>query len=163
MNSKPLRFLNFFMIVGIAITIIVLALTPLVLTASLKHYHEFMEENPYAVMELTVTFYICVLPFLLALFKMKKICKKFKSGEFFSPAVSDGFRRIAIYAFADAAIIFLVQFAPSVFFGSFLYALSIVPAFILPFICVTIGLLSLVMSIVFREASEIKAENDSIF
>lgn len=163
MKSKALNFLNVFMVIGIALTVFAMAITPLVLTASLKQYHEFMEENPYAVFALTLAFYACVMPFLLGLFKLKKICKCFKKGDFFAPEISEGFRKIAVYAFVDAAIIFTVQVAPSIFFGAFMYALTVIPAFVFPFVCITIGLLSLVMAIVFREATEIKVENESIF
>ena len=163
MKIYSLKILNIFVLIGIALTLLAMAGTPLVLTASLKHYTEFMAENPHAVISLTISFYLCVLPFLMALIRLKKMCRHFTKKDFFLPEISEGFRRIAVYAFLDGIIIFAVQFAPTLLFGSFMYALTVIPAFVFPFVCVSIGLLSLVMSVIFREAAELKAENELIF
>ena len=62
MKKNVSKFLNQFTMAGIILTLGVLVLTPLVLTASLKHDVEFMEQYPYAVEVLTAGIYVCAIP-----------------------------------------------------------------------------------------------------
>lgn len=163
MNKNVSIFLNQFTMAGIILTLGVLVLTPLVLTASLKHYVEFMEQYPYAVEFLTAGIYVCAIPYVCALIKFKKICKYFAKGEIFIPEIAKNFQDIAKCAFVDAVLVCAALVVPCYVFEAGLSALTIFPAFIVLFVGITIGLLSLVMASIFQQVYAIKKENDLIF
>ena len=163
MKRSISSFLNQFVMAGIILTLCALVLTPLVLTASLKHYVEFMEQYPYAVEIVVGCIYVCAAPYVYALIRLKKICTYFVKEEPFAPEIARGFQSIAKCGFADAILICAAMFVPCYAFESGISALTIFPAFIALFIGTTVGCLALVMASIFQKASEIKEENDSIF
>lgn len=156
------QLLNGLVVVGIILTILTLIATPLVITALLKiSNRELLNSN--MVMILTGCIYICAIPYLVALFKLKSICRLLCGENSFSPKISNEFQIIAICAFSEAVLFILAELFLYFFCSLFLYALTVIPSIIIPFISVAAGLLSLVMSNIFKKAAEIKEEIDLTF
>ncbi|HCQ90397.1 MAG TPA: DUF2975 domain-containing protein [Clostridium sp.] len=156
------KLLNGLVIVGIILTILALIGTPLVLTAFFKS-SSMKLSAPNIKWILTVCIYLCAVPYVTALFKLKKICKLLTSEDSFSPIISKKFQVISICAFAEAVVYILSNLFLYIVFDFYLYAITIIPLIIVVFISVTIGFLCLVMSNIFKRAAEIKEENDLTF
>lgn len=154
--------LNRFVMLGIVLTILALIGTPLVLTALLKIS---MMELSVSNMEFILTgcIYICATPYLIALLKLKSICKLLTGENSFSPKIAKEFQVIAICSFSEVILFISAELFLYFVCDFFLYALTVVPAIIIPFIAVTAGFLSLVMSNIFKKAAEIKEEIDLTF
>lgn len=156
------KLLNGLVITGIILTVLALLATPLVISALLKvFFRELVGTN--AVLYLTGSIYICAIPYLVALFKLKSIGELFSSENSFSPNIAKEFHVIAICGFSEAGLFLLANLFLYFIGGLYFYALTMVPVIIVPFISITAGLLSLVMSNVFKIASEIKEEIDQTF
>ncbi|WP_315118246.1 DUF2975 domain-containing protein [uncultured Clostridium sp.] len=156
------KVLNGLVIAGIILTILALIGTPLTLTALLKISR--MEISvPNMNWILTACIYVCAVPYLIALFKFKRICKLLTDENSFSSIISKEFQVIAICAFAEVVIYILSNLFLYVVFDFYLYAMTVIPLIIIPFIGVTAGFLCLVMSGIFKRAAEIKEENDLTF
>lgn len=157
------KFLNGLVIAGIVLTILTLIATPLVLTALQKVSGMKASLSPNIVYAATVCIYVCGVPYLVALFKLKFISAQLFSDNPFSSKVSTAFQTIAYCAFS-AAVLFLASVLILYFgFGLFLYAMTLVPSIIVPFVAVVAGLFALVISNIFKKAGEIKDENDLTF
>ncbi|MCY6957650.1 DUF2975 domain-containing protein [Clostridium brassicae] len=156
------KILNGLVIAGIILTILALIGTPLSLTALLKS-----SKMKLSVLNmewiLTACIYVCAVPYLIALFKLKKICKLLTSENSFSPIISKEFQVLAICAFTEAVFFILSNLFLYVVLDFYLYAMTIVPIIIMIFVAVTAGFLFLIMSIIFKRAAEIKEENDLTF
>ncbi|MBU5439582.1 DUF2975 domain-containing protein [Tissierella sp. MSJ-40] len=156
------KLLNGIVIVGITLTILALIATPLVITAFLKvSNRELLGSN--MVMILTGCIYICAIPYLIALFKLKSICRLLCSENSFSPEIAKEFQIIAICGFSEAVLFILAELFLYFSCDLFLYALTIIPSIIVPFVSITAGFLSLLMSKIFKKAAEIKEEVDLTF
>ena len=163
MKNTLSRSLNLLVLAGILLTVAALAGLPLILTAVLKHYEEFMQQYPYAPWQITGCVYACAVPYLWALFRLKKISRCFAQDRAFAPEVVQSFRTIGICALAEAVLLCLASFFPLLAFHTYLYALTVLPALILPFVCIAVALLAFSIAAVFRRAAEMKEENESIF
>lgn len=150
--------LNGLVIVGIILTIFALIGTPLGLTALLK-----TSRISNMVWILTAFIYACAVPYLIALFKFKRVCKLLTGENSFSPFISKDFQGIAICAFTEAFIYTLSNILLYVLFDFYLFAMTILPLIVVVFVAVTLGFLFLIMSSIFKRAAEIKEENDLIF
>lgn len=163
MKSKvSYKLLNGMVIIGIVLTLCALIGTPLVITAFFKS-SEFNPTNPDAVMLVTTAIYCCAVPFMVALFKLKGICRLICHDNAFSPKLSKSFTDIAICAFAEAIVFLIVHLIACTVFNLFMLALTVIPTFIVLFVSITAGILMLVFANIFKKASEIKAENDLTF
>ncbi|KEJ01363.1 hypothetical protein N494_10455 [Clostridium botulinum A2B7 92] len=156
------KVLNGLVIVGIILTILALISTPLVLTAFLKTSGMKLETSN---MEwiLTACIYACAVPYLIALFRFKRICKLLTSKNSFSPIISKEFQALAICAFVEACIYLLSNLFLYLLFDFYLFAMTIVPLIVVIFVAITVGFLFLIMSSIFKTAAEIKEENDLTF
>lgn len=156
------KILNGLVIVGIILTILTLISIPLVLTAFFKTSGMKVETSN---MEwiLTAFIYLCAVPYLIALFKFKRICKLLTSENSFSPIISKEFQILAICAFSEACIYLLSNIFLYVLFDFYLFAMTILPLIVVIFISITVGFLFLIMSNIFKAAAEIKEENDLTF
>lgn len=155
------KLLNGFVIIGIIITIIALVVTPLVLTAFFK-VSGFKSPSDIAFI-ITGCIYVCAIPYLISLFKLKSICKLLSSENPFTLKISENFKTIGVFAFLEVFIFIGVNLFLYFAYDIFLYALTIIPLFVIPFISITAGFLAIVMSNIFRKAAEIKEENDLTF
>ncbi|WP_333861213.1 DUF2975 domain-containing protein [Clostridium sp.] len=107
--------------------------------------------------------YACAAPYVVPLFKLKSICKLLTEGNSFSPKIAEEFKGMAICAFSEVIIFILAELFLYFVQDFFLYAGTIIPMIVIPFVAITAGFLSLVMSNIFRKAAEIKEEMDLTF
>jgi len=156
------KLLNGLVIVGIALTIITLIATPLILKALLKISNV---ESTVSNLEwvLAGCIYICSVPYLIALFKLKSICGLLCTEEFFSPKIAKEFQVISICAFVEAILFTFIQLFLYFCCNLFLHSLTLIPSIIIPFVAVTAGFLSFVMAEIFRKAAQIKEDIDLTF
>ena len=160
MQKKTTKFLYYFVLVGIVLTIGALIMVPEALTIFLKNSDRFVY-RPCAVFALTVCIYACALPYVVALFQLKGICKMFVQGQFFESRVSEKFKDISMCAFLDAVLVFMFLIVGIAVFECCCSFLIIFPLLVLSFI--GLGIISLTISQVFDYASDMKEENESIF
>ncbi|KNF08295.1 protein of unknown function DUF2975 [Gottschalkia purinilytica] len=156
-NSK---ILDLIVALGIILTLISLLGTPLVLTAFFKTQLLDPEIYHSLVVDITACIYICAVPYLIALFKLKRLCKLVVKNNPFSIEVPKSLKIISTCAFSEV-ILFNGCLAYLYYLQNiYLYALTVVPAIIVTFVSIFIGFLGLVLAQLFEKAIAIKEEND---
>ncbi|WP_346930173.1 DUF2975 domain-containing protein [Clostridium sp.] len=157
-KSLNYRILNFLVFLGLFITILMLFATPLITTAFLKSRFSLLDTN--LVIKISICIYLCAIPYMIAIFNLKKICKLVTENNVFSLKIVNYLKVISFCSFSEI-IIFIISATylkhSTVFLNN---ALLLGPIFIVIFIGVTIGFLFLVLSQLFKIFIEIKDEND---
>ena len=157
-KSLNYKILNCLVFLGLFITILMLFATPLVTTAFLKSRFSLLDTN--LVIKISICIYICAVPYVMAIFNLKKICKLIAENNAFSLDIVDYLKVISFCSFSEI-IIFIIGATyvkhSTVFLKN---ALLFGPIFIVTFIGLTIGFLFLVLSQLFKIFIEIKDEND---
>jgi len=156
-NSSP-KILNIIVTLGISITCVLLLGTPLIITAFFKSQISQLDHN--LIMAVTICIYLCAVPYVISLFKLRKLCKLVVKNNPFSIESVISLKVISICSFSEIIIFIgcLKYLEHSIEF--FKYIVLGVPIIIVTFICVTIGLLCVVLSQLFEKAIKIKEEND---
>lgn len=152
------RILDKIVIVGIILTLITLLVIPMGLTAIFKSGFGIVGSD--IPMIISIGLYICSIPYVIALFKLKKLCSLIVAKDPFSKNIPIYLKRISICAFSEILIFNIVVIALYYFFDIYLYALTIIPVIIVSFVSLVIGFLSIVLAKLFEMAIEIKDEND---
>ncbi|WP_346962213.1 DUF2975 domain-containing protein [Clostridium sp.] len=157
-KSLNYRILNFLVFLGLFITILMLFATPLITTAFLKSRFSLLDTN--LVIKISICIYLCAVPYMIAIFNLKKICKLVTENNAFSLNIVNYLKVISFCSFSEI-IIFIISATylkhSTVFLKN---ALLFGPIFIVTFIGLTIGFLFLVLSQLFKIFIEIKDEND---
>lgn len=157
-NTLSSKILNLVLIFGIILTFIALIGTPLVTTAFLKSAFSILNQT--LVFKISACIYICAIPYMISLFKLKKLCGLVVKNRPFSIESVNALKTIAICAFVEILLVgstFLYLKRSTEFFMDFPMGIPLIPTLI---ICVPVGLLCLVFSELFHNAMEIKEEND---
>ena len=154
-NSK---ILNTIITTGITLTLLLLILIPLFLTAMFKTDSSFMKSNLVTIISIGI--YICAIPYVLALIYLKKLCKLITDKNPFSKDIPNIIRKIAYCSFSELILFNLVNLYLSYFYGVYLYALTIMSCLLVSFISLSIGFFALVSSKLFEITLGIKDEND---
>ncbi|WBW96786.1 DUF2975 domain-containing protein [Oceanirhabdus sp. W0125-5] len=159
MKKNPIpRILHMIVILGITLTCIVLLGAPAITTAFLKS--RFSMSDGKLVITIATCIYFCAVPYVIALFKLKKLSSLVVNNNPFSMESVKSLNVISICAFIEIIIFiactsylkYSVEFFKNIILGG--------PYIVLAFLCVTIGLLCLVLSQLFEIAIKIKEEND---
>lgn len=156
-NFNP-KILNTVVTIGISITLILLLATPFITTAFFKSQFSLLDNRLVTVVAACV--YLCATPYVIALFKLKKLSSLVLKNNPFSIESVDSLKVISICSFSEI-IIFIActkYLTHSVEF--FKYTVLGGPIIVVTFICVTIGFFCLVLSELFNIAIKIKEEND---
>lgn len=156
--NKSSKVLNIIVVCGIALTVLVLLAAPLVITAFLKSALSMLNQE--MVLVITGCIYVCAVPYMIALFQLKKLSKIAVGGNPFRLVTAKALKVIAYCSFSEILLfngcsLFLVYA-----YDMFLYALTIVPMVVVSFLALAIGFLSLTLAQLFEEAARIKEEND---
>ncbi|CEK32288.1 Protein of unknown function (DUF3036) [[Clostridium] sordellii] len=157
-GSMTSKILNIIVLLGITITCILLLGTPLILTAYLKSSYSLIDHN--LVIGLTTCIYICAVPYLIALFNLKRLCSLIAKSNPFSKKIVIFLRQISICAFSEIFIFIGCVWYLKSFVDFFQNILWFGPFIAITFVSITIGLLSLVASELFKLFIDIKDEND---
>jgi len=152
------QIINMLVIVGIALTLLVLLATPLVLTAFLKSAFSILDQG--LVTAITSCIYLCAVPYLIALFQLKKICSIIVRNNPFTFDAAKALKIISICAFSEIVLFIGCSIYLVYAHDMFLYAMTIIPMIIVTFISLAIGFLSLTLSQLFEQATRMKEEND---
>lgn len=157
-NNFSQKILNAIVNLGISITFILLLATPLITTAFFKSQFSLLEHN--LVINVVVCIYLCAIPYVIALFKLKKLCILIKKNNAFFMDSVKSLKVISICSFSEIIIFSgcITYLKHSVEF--FQYIVLGGPIVIVTFISLIIGFLCLVLSQLFEIAIKIKDEND---
>ncbi|GAA0085893.1 DUF2975 domain-containing protein [Clostridium sp. CTA-7] len=152
------KILNFLVLLGICITLLMLLGTPLITTALLKSEYSLLDKN--LVIKISTCIYLCAVPYVIALFNLKKICKLVAKNNAFSLNIVNSLKIISFCSFSEIIIFIMSTTYLKYSTDFFRNALLLGPIFIVIFIGTTIGFLFLVLSQLFKIFIEIKDEND---
>lgn len=152
------KILNKIVLVGIILTLLALLSMPIILTAIFKSNFSIVGSS--IPTKISIGIYICAIPYVIALFLLRKLCKMIAINKPFSEKIPRYLKQISICAFSEILIYNAIQLVLYYVFNIYLYGLTIVLAIIVSFVSLAIGFLSLVMSKLFEMAIEIKDEND---
>ncbi|RDY25103.1 DUF2975 domain-containing protein [Romboutsia weinsteinii] len=152
------KILNGIVLVGIVLTLLLLAIIPLGLTATFKSgFGVVGSDMP---MIISIGIYICAVPYVYALVQLKKLCALVATKEPFSRNIPVYLKRISICAFSEILIFNTIVFISCYYFDMYMYALTVMSVVIISFVSLAIGFLSMVLGKLFDMAIEIKEEND---
>lgn len=164
-KNKISKILHSIVIVGIVLTLLALLVTPLVTTAYFKSKFQILSGENNIVMITYACIYICAVPYVIALFKLKNVSKFVKNNNPFSIENIKSLKSIAICTFTEVilfigCVVYLKNFTG--FYSEFFYLpiSYITPIFLVSFIAIFIGFLCLILANLLETAIEIKDEND---
>lgn len=152
------KILNTIVVLGISITCILILANPLIITAFLKSQYSLL--NHEIVITISTCIYFLGVPYIIALFKLKKLCGLVVKNNPFSIESVKSLKIISMCSFSELLIIigcekyldYSVKGFKNIPLGFPIAALTI--------ICLTIGFLCIVLSQLFEMAIKIKEEND---
>jgi hypothetical protein len=157
-NNITSKILNITVLLGITITCILLLGTPVILTAYFKNFHSLVDKH--LVLNVSVCIYLCAVPYIIALFNLQKLCGLIAKSNPFSNKIVKSLKTISICAFSEIFIFTGCIWYLSASVNFFTHTLWVGPFTAITFIAVTIGLLALVASELFKLFIDIKDEND---
>ncbi len=158
MKNNYSKILNIIVSVGIGLTLILLAGIPFILGA-LSKSSDLNMESKYVII-LTGGIYVCAVPYVIALFNLKKLCSHITSKNPFSESIPKIIKNIAYCAFSEVVLFNLVNILLYFVYDIYLYALTILPCVLVSFVSLAIGVFALVSSKLFEIIIDIKDEND---
>lgn len=161
--KNSIKALNTLIKIGLVLTIIALALFPLVYTAFLKvtyNQYNFDFNKNIAFYIGIFSFYILSIPYLFIIVNLNSIAKNFKNNDFFNVNISKNLKNIAILFLTIGVFYLAINIILYYIFNIFLYALTIIPSFIIPFISIVLSLIFFIASEFYLNIINIKDEND---
>ena len=158
MKNNYSKILNIIVSVGIGLTLIMLAGLPFILGALSKSASINMESK--YVIIITGGIYICAVPYVIALFNLKKLCLHITSKNPFSESIPKLINNIAYCSFSEVILFNLMNIIFYFIFNIYFYALTILPCVLITFLSIAIGVFALVSSKLFEMTIDIKDEND---
>lgn len=161
--KNSIKALNTLIKIGLILTIITLALFPLVYTAFLKvTYNQYsFDFNKNIVFYIGIfSFYILSIPYLFIIVNLNSIAKQFKNNDFFNVNISKNLKNIAMLFLTIGVFYLVINIVLYYVFNIFLYALTIIPSFIIAFISIVLSLIFFIASEFYLNIINIKDEND---
>ena len=152
------KILNSLVFIGIYFTLFMLLGAPLFTTAFLKS--QFSLINSKLVFQISICIYICAVPYVIALFNLKRVCKLVGKDDSFTIRIVKSLRTIAFCSFSEIITFSICATYLKYSISLFNSILLLGPIFIVTFIGITIGFLFLVLSQLFDIFIQIKDEND---
>ena len=152
MKKNYSKILNIIVVVGIILTLILLAGIPFILGALSKSLDINIQSK--FIINITVGIYICALPYVTALFNLKKLCTHM------TKSIPKYINNIAYCALSEVVIFNLMNIIFYFAFDIYLYAITILSCILVSFLSLAIGVFALVSSKLFERVIEIKDEND---
>ncbi|WP_195940020.1 DUF2975 domain-containing protein [Romboutsia sp. 1001713B170131_170501_G6] len=156
LNSK---ILNVIILIGIFITGVLLLATPMISIALFKTQIPISQLNSIMI-NVSICVYLCFIPYMISLFKLKKLCRLIIKNIPFTMASSKALKTISICSFSEIIIFSGCLLYLKYFVIPFNDTLIIPAIIVVTFVCLVIGLLCLTLSQLFETATKIKDEND---
>ncbi|WP_195948194.1 DUF2975 domain-containing protein [Paraclostridium bifermentans] len=135
--------LNNIVSIGIFITLILFLLIPLLFNYFFKNTLGLVGGNISLFVSTGV--YICIIPYLIALITLKKLCSLIYNKNPFSRETTYLLKTISLCAFSEFFIFNMVQLFLCNLFNVYLYSINVIPTALISFISLFIGLFSLVL------------------
>ncbi|WP_038298930.1 DUF2975 domain-containing protein [Metaclostridioides mangenotii] len=156
--------LNIMMIIGIAITLLVLFVVPSIVSEIVYSFQTSRSLDSNIVTNITVSVYLCSIPYLIALFSIKRFCKILVTEKNpFSKEVPNIFKIISKCAFVEFIIFnittFLITF--KYIFDKNMFFSIVMLSVIISLIILAVDFYSLISLKFFTMAIDIKDENDN--
>lgn len=157
-NNFIPKILNMIVILGISVTCIFYLANPLIIKAlSKSHYFMINRELAFTI---STCFYLLGVPYVTALFKLKKLCGLAVKNNPFSIESVKSLKTISMCSFSELLIIIGCEKYLDYSVAGFKNIPLGLPIIALTIICLTIGFLCIVLSQLFEIAIKIKEEND---
>lgn len=151
--------LNIVLIIGIIITLLIAAGAPFLLGATFK-MQELPLNNDFMFYSILIAFYICAIPYIIALFKIRTLAGLVLKNIAFTEKTVTTLKTIAICSFSEIILFVICANIIKHMFVEFKYVLLTAPTIVIGFMCITIGLIFVTIAKLFRNAIEFKEEND---
>lgn len=135
--------LNNIVSIGIFITLILFLLIPLLFNYFFKNTLGLVGGNISLFVSTGV--YICIIPYLIALITLKKLCSLIYNKNPFSRETTYLLKTISLCAFSEFFVFNIVQLSLCNLFDIYLYSINVIPTVLISFISLFIGLFSLVL------------------
>lgn len=100
--------------------------------------------------------YICIIPYLIALITLKKLCTLIYNKNPFSMETTYLLKTISLCAFSELFVFNMVQLSLCNLFDIYLYSINLIPTVLISFISLFIGLFSFVLYKINYEIVKIK-------
>lgn len=159
MKNFSAKILNIILILGIVITIALLIWLPFIVGAFTK-VAMINKTGNNSFMILLLSGYLLVIPYVIALFKLRKLVSLTMKNEAFSKKSINILKIISVLSFLEIILFIVCSNIMKYNIVEFHDALLIGPTAVVGFICIIIGLLFAVLATLFNNAREIKIEND---
>lgn len=157
-KNSVAKILNGIVIIGISITLILILANPLIVTAFLKSHYSIL--NNKLVLNISTCIYLLSIPYIIALFKLKKLCSLVIKSTPFSIEIVRSLKTISKCSFIELFIILICKKYLDYAIEGFNKIPLLLPITALIIICLTIGFLCIILSQLFELAIEFKEEND---
>ena len=158
-SNTTTKILNIVLIIGIVATILIMLGAPFIIGSALKVL-ELPLDNTAMFYSFLAAFYICAIPYLLALFKLRTLTGLVSNNTPFVRKSVTSLKTISICAFLEIILFILSTNVIKYIFEEFDGVLLTTPIILIGFMCVTLGLLFAVLAKLFKSAIELKEEND---
>lgn len=158
MKNNYSKILNIIVLVGICLTLILLAGFPFILGALSKSSSMNVESKFIVIISLGI--YICAVPYIIALFKLKRLCSHITSKNPFCESIPKLITNIAYCAFSEVFLFNIMNILFYLIFDIYFYGITILLCILITFLSIAIGVFALVSSKLFEMTLDIKDEND---
>ncbi|SHK05645.1 Protein of unknown function [Clostridium amylolyticum] len=152
------KILNAIVILGISITCILYLINPLIVKDFLKSRYSISDYR--MVITISTCIYLLGVPYIIALFKLRELCGLVVKNNPFSIESVKSLKVISMCCFSELIFIIGCEKYLDYSMEGFKYIPTGLPIAALTIICLTIGLLCIVLSQLFEIAIKIKEEND---
>ncbi|MGL5633564.1 MAG: DUF2975 domain-containing protein [Sarcina sp.] len=160
-KSLSTKVLNIILIIGIIGTILIFLGSPFIFGAFFKSTGDVDLIGTAPFYSVIIGFMLCALPYIVALFSLKSLIKLISKNQSFSIKSIKILNIISICAFSELILFILCSnIIKRVFIVHFGYILLTTPTIIIGFMCLTLGFLFLILAKLFKNALELKEEND---
>lgn len=152
------KILDKIVLTGVVLTLVALLVLPWELPVLLKSKFGILDKN--IPMIISVSTYICAIPYVWALILLKKLSGLVAKKDAFSASIPQYLKDISICSFSEILIFNIVQLGLYYLFDIYLGEITVILVVVVSFVSLAVGFLSLVLSKLFEIAIEIKDEND---
>lgn len=149
--------------IGLILTIIGFIFFPAIYTAFLKMV--YVDGSPIIPKNLSftlgmVSFYILYIPYTFIIFNLNKIVKFLNKEDYYNKIIVKKLENISLIFLILSVLYPLINIFLYFGFNIFLYALTVIPSVILPFLGIVLSLLFFIAAKFYENIIAIKEEND---
>ncbi|MGL4740934.1 MAG: DUF2975 domain-containing protein [Sarcina sp.] len=160
-KSLSTKVLNIILTIGIIATILIFIGSPFIFGALFKTTGNVDLISTAAFYSVILGFMLCALPYIIALFSLKNLIKLISKNQSFSLKSIKILNIISICSFSELILFVLCSnIIKRIFIEHFEYILLTPVTIVIAFICLTLGFLFLILAKLFKNALELKEEND---